>query len=142
MANFDEIVQKTAETAEALAGKSSVVIGKATDAARSVVRAGKLNMDIVSERDRIRRNYAQLGKLYYEAHKDDPEEAFEQVVADIALSEEKIAAMREELGYDDEGEIEVEIIEEEPAPEAAPEEAAPEAAPEEEPAAEETENAE
>jgi len=122
MANFDEIVQKTAETAEAIAGKSSVVIEKATDAARSVMRAGKLNMDIAAEKDRIRRNYSLLGKLYYEAHKDDPEAAFEQVVSDIALSEEKIAAMREELGYDDEADIEVEIIEEEPEAEAAPEE--------------------
>ena len=121
MANFDEIVQKTAETAEAIAGKSSVVIEKATDAARSVMRAGKLNMDIAAEKDRIRRNYSQLGKLYYEAHKDDPEAAFEQVVSDIALSEEKIAAMREELGYDDEGDIEVEIIEDEPEAETAPE---------------------
>jgi len=122
MANFDEIVQKTAETAEAIAGKSSVVIEKATDAARSVMRAGKLNMDIAAEKDRIRRNYSLLGKLYYEAHKDDPEAAFEQVVSDIALSEEKIAAMREELGYDDEADIEVEISEEEPEAEAAPEE--------------------
>lgn len=130
MANFDELVQKTAETAQAIAGRSSGVIKKVTDGAKTVARAGRynvdaaaegakaavrigrLNIDIAAERDAIRRNYAAIGKLYYELHRDSPEEALEQAVADIRLSEERIAEMYAEIDGIKNGDIEVEIIEE------------------------------
>lgn len=139
MANFDEIVQKTAETAEVIADRSSVYLRKAADGAKTVMRAGKLKMDIAAEKDCMRRSYSALGKLYYQLHKDDPEEELAQIVADIALSESKIEAMREEYGdiMGDGVEIEVEIVKddaEEDAPaEEAPAEEAPEAPAEEKP---------
>ncbi len=124
MANFDEIVQKTAETAEVIADRSSVYLRKAADGAKTVMRAGKLKMDIAAEKDCMRRSFSSLGKLYYQLHKDDPEEELAQIVADIALSESKIEAMREEYGdiMGDGVEIEVEIVKDEPAEEAPVEE--------------------
>ena len=134
MANFDEIVQKTAETAEVIADRSSVYLRKAADGAKTVMRAGKLKMDIAAEKDCMRRSYSALGKLYYQLHKDDPEEELAQIVADIALSESKIEAMRDEYAdiMGDGVEIEVEIVEDDPAEKAAPEEAPAEEAPAEE----------
>ena len=131
MANFDEIVQKTAETAEVIADRSSVYLRKAADGAKTVMRAGKLKMDIAAEKDCMRRSFSSLGKLYYQLHKDDPEEELAQIVADIALSESKIEAMREEYGdiMGDGVEIAVDAVKDEPAEDAPVEEAPVDEAP-------------
>ena len=97
MANLDEIVQKTAETAEAIAGRSAVIVKKAADGAKTVMRVGKLKMDIAAERDGMRRNFALLGRQYYELKKEEPDTEFETTVREITAAEERIAAMREEL---------------------------------------------
>ena len=40
---------------------------------KQLSRIAKLNVDISNQRDAIKGMYAEMGKLYYETHKDDPE---------------------------------------------------------------------
>ena len=113
---------------------------------RDTARIAKLNMDISGRRDTIRRAYSDIGKLYYEMHKDAPEGFFVQLCQEIELAESSIASMEAEIASikadanaarsGDDG-IEIEITAE-PAEDAepAPEAEAPAPEPEAEPAPE------
>lgn len=71
--------------------------------AKRLARITKLKMDISSRKDSIRHTYAQIGKLYYEAHREEPEgfftEYFRKIdidMSEIADFEAEIAALRED----------------------------------------------
>jgi hypothetical protein len=79
------------------------------------------------EKDALRKTFAELGKMYYEKHKDNPTPDMAQAVADAGLSLEVLEAKQTEvdalkkeliddideiLDDDIEAEIEVEIVEE------------------------------
>lgn len=69
-------------------------------AVRSTKRAGraaKLKVDIAAEKDTIKRLHTDIGRLYYEAHRDDPEGFFVQLFQQVEASEEAIEAMQAEL---------------------------------------------
>ena len=83
---------------------ASFAVGKAKTAAvfaarktKNVSRIAKLNVDIAAERDSIKRTYNEIGKLYYETHRDAPEAFFVQLCQEIDLSLESIAAMETEI---------------------------------------------
>ncbi len=114
---------------------------------RDTARIAKLNMDISGRRDTIRRAYSDIGKLYYEMHKDAPEGFFVQLCQEIELAESSIAAMEAEIASikadanaarsgDDGIEIEITAEPAEEDAESAPEPEAPAPEPEAEPAPE------
>ena len=86
MANFEELKKKAAETAEMIADKSIELARIAADKTKCMAKIAKLKTEIISEKENLKKNYMQIGKLYYEAHKDEPEEAMAQACADIAVS--------------------------------------------------------
>jgi len=98
MANFDEIKQKTGETAEHIAAKSIELAKTAAEKTKLVARISKLKTDVISERDALRRSYLELGKLYYEKFKDDPDEAVADNCRKIASSLAVIAQCKDEIG--------------------------------------------
>ena len=108
MANFDEFIQKTAVKAGVIADKSVVIAKKAAEGAKDAVRIAKVNVDMAAERDAMREGYIKLGKLYYELHKDDPEEAVAEIVNSILESEQKIARLRAEIADDTDDTVEAE----------------------------------
>ena len=97
MANFDEIKQKTGETAEHIAAKSIELAKTAAEKTKLVARISKLNADVISERDTLRRAYLDLGKLYYEKFKDDPDEAVADKCRVVASSLAVIAQCKDEI---------------------------------------------
>ena len=162
MADFDfkAFTDKAANATATAAGKVKGFTLLAADRAKKAGRAAKLNMEIRSQKDIIKKNYYEIGKLYYETRKNAPEGFFVQLCqevsaaeAAIAEAEAEIAAMKaEESAPAEDAEFEV-VAEESAAPEAeepaeeapaeeasaeapeapaeeAPVEAAPEAAPE------------
>lgn len=60
-------------------------------------RIARLNVDISAERDSIRRAYTEIGKLYYETHKDAPEGYFVRLCESIDRSMDSISAMEKEI---------------------------------------------
>lgn len=64
---------------------------------RQLGRAAKLNMDIASEKDAIRKTYEEIGRLYYENHREAPEGLLAHACQSIDASKAAIAAMEEEI---------------------------------------------
>ena len=131
MADFRSRANRLADLA---AGKARGLASLAARKTKNVSRIAKLNVDIATERDCIKRNYLEIGKLYYETHREDPESYFLQLCQEIDLALETIAGKEAEIvrlktenheGKDGPA-IEVEITEE---PEAPAETNAAEAAP-------------
>lgn len=72
----------------------------ARSAAKSTKRLGriaKLNLSITDEKNNIKHLYTDIGRLYYEAHRDDPEGFFVQLFQQVDSSMEALEAMQAEL---------------------------------------------
>ncbi len=114
----------TRDAAAKTAGKTRDVAEKAAGKAKAGARIAKLNIEIAGEKENMKKTYLEMGKLYYDTHKDSPEGFFIQLCEEIALAEQNIAekeAEIEALKAEDDGSIEVEfeeiVDEEEPAAE-------------------------
>ncbi len=64
--------------------------------AKDLSGTAKLNLDIRAKEDFIQKQYAEIGKMYYDAHKDDPETPYEQILT-INEAFAAIAQMKKEL---------------------------------------------
>lgn len=122
MGSFDELKKFAADTAEAIADKSVEFAKIAADKTKAIARTTRLSTEIMSEKDAVKKRFAEIGKLYYQLHKDEPEEALAQLVDEITVSLDKIDAKKKEIEdlKSDNPDIEVEVIyeeEEEPASE-------------------------
>jgi uncharacterized small protein (DUF1192 family) len=95
--NFDEFKKAAAETAEVVADKSIVFAKKVADKTKCVARIAVLRAEISSEKDLLRNNFKELGKVYYNAHKQDPEPALAQLCTDVSVTAERILAKRREI---------------------------------------------
>ena len=78
---------------------------KAADKAKAGARIAKLNMEISAEKENLRKTYIEIGKLYYDTHKDDPEGFFIQLCDEVALSEKNIADKQLEIDELKAGEV-------------------------------------
>ena len=91
-------IRKTAgNIASFAAGKAKTIALFAARKTKNVSRIAKLNVDIASERDSIKRTYNEIGKLYYETHREAPEAFFVQLCQEIDLSFEHISEMETEI---------------------------------------------
>ena len=97
MAGFNDFLGKAGAFATKAAGKAKDMAGVAAVKTKQVSRIAKLNMDISGQKDTIKKAYAALGKLYYEAHHDAPEDILAQVCQEIDVANAAIAAMEEEI---------------------------------------------
>lgn len=151
MADFNELKQKIKETVDTAADLAKDLAGKTADCAKGfaaktadttkgVARIAKLNVEIGSEKETLKKAYAELGKLYYETSHNEPGCFFAQLCDEITLALENIAAKEAEIaelkagisGQDGEADIDVEfeaVVEEEECGACAEEEAPVEAEP-------------
>lgn len=119
MADFTEIKEKVISTLEMAADSAKELAGKAADKAKSAARIAKLSMEINAEKDSIKKAYLEIGKLYYEMNRDNPDGFFAQLCdeitvanAEIAAKEAEIADLKENgLGGADDADVEVEFTE-------------------------------
>ena len=81
---------KAADTTRDLAGK-------AADKAKAGGRIAKLNIEVAQEKDTLKKAYVEIGKLYYDTHKDNPEGFFIQLCEEVALAEKSIADKEAEI---------------------------------------------
>ena len=78
-------------------GDTLVSAGKdVSKKAKDLSGVAKLNLDIKAKEDFVQRQYAEIGRQYYEAHKDDDAVEFEQM-ASIEEALESIEDMRRDL---------------------------------------------
>ena len=131
MSDFNDFKGKAGTIVSKAAGAAKNLASAAATKTKQVSRIAKLNMDIVSQKETIKKAYSELGKLYYENHHDAPEGLLLQSCQEIDVAKAAIADMEEEIAQlkagaadeiqdadfetvvdETEADIEVEIIEE------------------------------
>jgi len=95
--NFNDIKEKVKETIDVVADTTRDVAVKTADKAKNVSRIAKLSLEISGEKDTIKKAYAEIGKLYYETHKDDPDGFFAQLCDEINLANKSIQEKEAEI---------------------------------------------
>lgn len=126
MSDINELKGTLLNTLGSVAEKTRSLAGKAADKAKDVTKIAKLNMEVGAEKDNIQKAYLEIGKLYYEMHKSEPDSFFVQLCDEITLANENLGKLRAELdelkaGLTAKGiDIEVELAEEAPCTEEAP----------------------
>lgn len=102
---INEIKDKVISSVGTAVDTGRDIAGKAVDMAKAGVRIAKLNMEISTEKENLRKTYIEIGKLYYDTHKDDPEGFFIQLCDEVALSEKNIADKEAEIAELKAGEL-------------------------------------
>jgi len=97
MANFNEIKDKLLVKLGTAADSTKDFAEKAADKAKISGKIAKLTMEIAGEKDGMKKTYIEIGKLYYDTHKDDPEGFFIQLCEEISLTQQGIAAKEAEI---------------------------------------------
>ena len=86
-------IRKAAGRVAGLAANGARTLGSlAAKKTKNAGRIARLNVDIASERDIIKSNYLELGRLYYETHREAPDDELLQLCREIDVSLETIAA--------------------------------------------------
>ena len=94
---FSQWKEKAADFAVSAAEKAKDIAGFAADKARKAGRIAKLKLEIGAEKENVEKAYAEIGKLYYEAHKDAPEGFFLQLCEEISAALAAVEAKEAEL---------------------------------------------
>ena len=97
MADFNEIKEKVISTLGMVADSAKELAEKAADKTKSAARIAKLSMEINAEKDSIKKAYLEIGKLYYEMNRDNPDGFFAQLCDEITVANAEIAAKEAEI---------------------------------------------
>ena len=97
MADMNELKDKVVGTLGNVADITKTIASAAADKAKAMGRIAKLTMEINGEKDAIRKAYLEIGKLYYETHRGDPDGFFVQLCDEVALANDSIAAKEKEI---------------------------------------------
>ncbi|MCL2409050.1 MAG: hypothetical protein FWC96_05475 [Oscillospiraceae bacterium] len=97
MASFEELKRKAKIAAETIADVSVEAYRLAEEKAKILARTTKLNAEVSREKTHIRRLHCEIGRMYYEARKSNPEETFAQNVTEVTEAYERIAEMKREI---------------------------------------------
>lgn len=117
--DFNELKEKVMDTMGNVADKARDLAGVAADKAKQGARIAKLSTEISGEKENIKRAYIEIGKLYYENHRDDAEGFFVQLCEEITLAKDNIETKEAEVAqlknsirdFDSDSDIEVEFEE-------------------------------
>ena len=82
---------------ERLKNKAAGLAQSSMAKAKELTEVGKLKMQNASERENIRRAYQEIGKLYYEQHGQEPEEALAELCKKIDGSKARIEYNNERI---------------------------------------------
>ena len=113
---INNIVGKVKDVAES--GTVRDIYDKGVDKAKSMGRIAKLSLEMNGESEELKRVYTEIGRLYYEEHKDSAAEPYysslfaraDELRAKLSEMDDEIKAMKDEFSaqYQD-SDIDVEI---------------------------------
>ncbi len=95
--DFNELKEKVSELAVTAAGKAKEIASATAEQTKRLGRIAKLNIEISNEKDNVKKSYIEIGKLYYETHKDAPEGFFTQLCEEVSSCNAIIAQKEAEL---------------------------------------------
>ncbi len=70
---------------------------EATDKAKELTEIARLKSQIATCEEVVKKNYMEIGKLYYEQHKDNPEADFEKQCRNIANAQNGIRKLNKQI---------------------------------------------
>ena len=116
--NFNDLKETLLGTFNFMAEKVLDLADTAADTAKSGHQIAKLFLEKKKEESAMETAYSQLGKLYYDLHKDDAEGMFAELCADVEIAkgnieaiDDEIAELKEAMGGDfDDIEVEFENV--------------------------------
>ena len=116
--NFNDLKETLLGTFNFMAEKVLDLADTAADTAKSGHQIAKLFLEKKKEESAMETAYSQLGKLYYDLHKDDAEGMFAELCADVEIAkgnieaiDDEIAELKESMGSDfDDIEVEFENV--------------------------------
>lgn len=85
------------DIANKAAGAGKGIANKAAGKAKAGARIAKLTVEIANEKENMKKAYLEIGKLYYDTHKDDPEGFFIQLCDEVGLAQKSIAEKEAEI---------------------------------------------
>jgi len=97
MPKYDELKKIAKDALDTIADVSVEAYKLAEEKARVLAKRAKLGAEITRERALIRRAKFNIGGVYYELHRDAPEEEMKLYCDEIAASIELIAANQREI---------------------------------------------
>ena len=97
MANMDELKRKTRDAIDAIADVSKEAYKLAECKTVVLAKRAKINSEIAREKSQVRRLRSELGKQYFELHKDNPIEPLAPLCEEMSAAYTRIKAKRQEL---------------------------------------------
>lgn len=97
MVDVDRIKEKAWATAGTIADRSVGFAKMAGDKAKEFGRLVKLKTEIAMEKDSLRKSFAELGKRYYEKHKNSPDPELAQITQEIEMALNAVAKKQQEI---------------------------------------------
>ncbi len=91
MKDFNDIKDVVLSSIGKAADAGKGIANKAADKAKSGARIARLKVEIAGEKENMKKAYTEIGKLYYDTHKDDPEGFFIQLCDEVSLAQKNIA---------------------------------------------------
>jgi len=97
MPNYEDLKKKAKDAIDTIADISVEAYKIAEEKARVLARRTKLNTEITRDKALVRRLKIEIGGIYYDLHKDCPEDALKQNCDEITAAFERIEARRKEI---------------------------------------------
>ena len=97
MSSMDELKRKTKDAIDAIADVSKEAYKLAESKTVELAKRAKINSEIAREKSHIRRLRSELGKLYFELHKENPIEPLSPLCDEMSAAYARIKAKRQEL---------------------------------------------
>ena len=97
MVSFESFKEKALATAGKVAEKSVSFAKSAGEKAKVLGKITKLKTEIAMEKDAVRKTFVEIGKMYYEKHKDNPDPDMAQAVEEITLSLQEVEEKKAEV---------------------------------------------
>jgi hypothetical protein len=97
MKNYGDFKEKAKYAVETIIDVSTETYRLAEAKAKMLAKKAKLNANATREKSQIRRMYIEIGKKYYELHKDDPGEAFKDYCDSVTESYSRIESVNTQL---------------------------------------------
>lgn len=80
-------------------GDTIVSVSKdATQKAKDISELARIRMEIRSKQDYLNKLFLEIGKIYYDAHKDDEEKEFKEQMLLVKDAQEGLEELRQQLG--------------------------------------------
>ncbi len=95
--DFGELKKKATAAAEKLAEKSVELAKSTAEKTKQLSAIARLNAEIMSEKENIKKAQLQIGKTYYELFREQPAEELAEYCIKIDAANEAIAAKQEQI---------------------------------------------